>query len=337
MCRVVCAVSWATWPLFTGVFASRVVLCARCPRPLGPCSLLCSLGVFCCVLRVRCPRPLGSCSPVCALVSLCCLCGESLRGAHSSIRTAVFRIQPGLGNLRVCTPPSGRGLFGSRQGLGSLPGAHSSIPTVAVVAWHLPSCLGCGQRRASLACLLAPRSAVCLVRCRRSQCSGRLLPMPWCLSPARGLSPPDLLGGCAGHVDAGRERGSWLEPQAPAEAGALGSLRVVPVRGPATGFSLAGPCGVGLGLRALWWFASVAPPGCGCPFLVRLQPHLTSPCLFYMVAASGGNESSPQSVPLAPPVSPHGRELQPGSLGARPAVGSLQSLPSRFQLRPVTL
>ena len=43
----------------------------------------------------------------------------------------------------------------------------------------------------------------------------------------------------------------------PAEAGALSSLRVVPVRGPAMELSLAGPCGVGLGLRALRWFACV--------------------------------------------------------------------------------
>ena len=84
-------------------------------------------------------------------------------------------------------------------------------------------------------------------------------PTPWCLSPSRGLSPPDLLGGCAGHAEAGRESGSLCLPLAPAEAGALGSLRVVPVRGPAMGLSLAGPSGVGLGLRALRWLARVDP------------------------------------------------------------------------------
>ena len=46
-----CAVSWATWLLFTGVPAR------------------------CVVLRVRCPGPLGSCSPVCPLCPLLCLCG----------------------------------------------------------------------------------------------------------------------------------------------------------------------------------------------------------------------------------------------------------------------
>ena len=76
-------------------------------------------------------------------------------------------------------------------------------------------------------------------------------PLPWWLLPARGLSPPDLLGGCAAHVEAGREQGSLCLPPAPAEAGALGLLRVVPVRGPAMGLSLAGPSGVGFELRAL--------------------------------------------------------------------------------------
>ena len=138
VCRFACAVSWATWLLFTGVPARCVVLCVRCPGPLGSCSpvrplrpLLCSCGVLghlapvhqcarlvcrfacavswatwllftgvptrlCCVVRavswatwllftgvpalsfallVRCPRPLGSCSPVCPLRGLCCVCG----------------------------------------------------------------------------------------------------------------------------------------------------------------------------------------------------------------------------------------------------------------------
>ena len=59
---------------------------------------------------------------------------------------------------------------------------------------------------------------------------------PWCLSPARGLAPPDLLGSCAGSVEAGRGPGSLCLPLASAEAAAVGSLRVVPVRSPAMGF-----------------------------------------------------------------------------------------------------
>ena len=44
----------------------------------------------------------------------------------------------------------------------------------AVAAWHLSVCLGCGRRRASLACLVAPRGAPRLVWSGRSRCSGRL-------------------------------------------------------------------------------------------------------------------------------------------------------------------
>ena len=111
-----CAVSRATWLLFTGVLARCFVLCVRCPGPLGSCSPVCPLGVLCCVcvvlrhlapvhrcarssccvacavswatwllftgvlarffvLCVRCPGPLGSSSPVCPLGGLCRVCG----------------------------------------------------------------------------------------------------------------------------------------------------------------------------------------------------------------------------------------------------------------------
>ena len=116
VCCVACAVSWASWRLFTGVPARCVVLRVRCPGPPGSCSPVCPLGVLCCVcgvlglpapvhrcarsvccvvcavswasrllftgvparcvvLRVRCPGPPGSCSPVCPLGVLCCVCG----------------------------------------------------------------------------------------------------------------------------------------------------------------------------------------------------------------------------------------------------------------------
>ena len=111
-----CAVSWATWLLFTGVLAWFVVLRVRCPGPLDSCSAVRPLGVLCCVrgvlghldpvhrcvplvccfvcavssatwllftgvparcvaLRLRCPGPLGSCSPVRPFGALLCLCG----------------------------------------------------------------------------------------------------------------------------------------------------------------------------------------------------------------------------------------------------------------------
>ena len=115
VCCFACAVSWASWLLFTGVPARCVVLRVRCPGPLGSCSPMCPRGVLCCVcgvlghlapvhrcacsvccfacavswatwllftgvparcvvLRVRCPGPLGSCSPVCPRAVLCCVC-----------------------------------------------------------------------------------------------------------------------------------------------------------------------------------------------------------------------------------------------------------------------
>ena len=65
-----CAVTWATWLLFTGVPAQCVVLSVRCPGPLGSCSPVCPLDVLC----MRCLWPLGFCSLVCRLAVLCCVC-----------------------------------------------------------------------------------------------------------------------------------------------------------------------------------------------------------------------------------------------------------------------
>ena len=47
VCCVKCAVSWATWLLFTGVPAWFVVLHLRCLRPLGSCSPVCPRGLLC--------------------------------------------------------------------------------------------------------------------------------------------------------------------------------------------------------------------------------------------------------------------------------------------------
>ena len=70
----VCAVSWATWLLFTGVPAWYVALRVRCPGPLGSCSLVCPLGRLCRVCGV-----LGHLAPVhrCARSVCCCACAVS--------------------------------------------------------------------------------------------------------------------------------------------------------------------------------------------------------------------------------------------------------------------
>ena len=62
VCGVACAVSLATWLLFTGV------LCVRCRWPLGSSSPVCTLAVFCCVCGVR-----GHLAPVhrCACLVYC--------------------------------------------------------------------------------------------------------------------------------------------------------------------------------------------------------------------------------------------------------------------------
>ena len=136
---------------------------------------------------------------------------------------------------------------------------------VAVVAWHLSSCRGCGRRRASLACLVAPRWCTAPRPVRALSVLRSAFPSLWCLPPPQGLSPPALLASCEGHAEAGREPRSFCLPLARAEARALGALHVVPVRGPAIGLSLAGPSGFGLGLRALRWFGvSGFPYGPSC-------------------------------------------------------------------------
>ena len=68
---VACAVTWATWLLFTGVPARFLVLCVRCPGPLGSCSPVCLLDVLCSVCGV-----LGDLAPVhrCACSVCCAVC-----------------------------------------------------------------------------------------------------------------------------------------------------------------------------------------------------------------------------------------------------------------------
>ena len=180
----------------------------------------------------------------------------TLSGAHSSVRTAAVCSRQGLGTPRSRTRPSGcwlvllgtcsravvRCVLCALSGFAA-PGGRSCLAP-ARVPWLWPAACLSGLPRGSVWCA-APRPVRSLSVLRSA------FPTLWCLSPPRGLAPPALLGGCAGHAEAGRVPGSLCLPLAPAEAVALGSLRVVPVRGPAMGLSLAGPSGVGLGLRAL--------------------------------------------------------------------------------------
>ena len=143
-----------------------------------------------------------------------------MRGAHSSTQTVAICSRQGLGILQALTRPSGRRLFRSRQG------THTSVGTGAGVAWHLSSWRGSlrvvralrvfGTRRSSLfrtcPCALVLPGGVLLrraswLRVVRRASSG---PVALCAPvgfpeavvpfPPRGLSPPALLGGCAGHA-----------------------------------------------------------------------------------------------------------------------------------------
>ena len=74
VCCVSCAVSWATWLLFTGALARCVALRARCPGPLGSCSPVCQavvsrpfVALEACACAVSWPsrRPFTCVRPVC--------------------------------------------------------------------------------------------------------------------------------------------------------------------------------------------------------------------------------------------------------------------------------
>ena len=69
VCCVACVVSWVSCLLFTGVPAWFIVLHLRCPPPLGSCSPVRLLGVFCCVCRVlrHLPPVHRSARPVCCV------------------------------------------------------------------------------------------------------------------------------------------------------------------------------------------------------------------------------------------------------------------------------
>ena len=120
VCFVACAVSLATWLLFTGVPGRCVVLRVRRPWPLGSCSPVCTLTVFCCVSGV-----LDHLAPVhrCARLVCCVACGVFLAtwplftGVHApcavcAVSLATWLLCPGVPARSVvlcvrCPPPLG--------------------------------------------------------------------------------------------------------------------------------------------------------------------------------------------------------------------------------------
>ena len=100
VCIVLCTVSWASWLLFTGVHAPRVVFCVRCPGPPGSCSPVCTLCVRCCVYGV-----LGLLAPVHR-------CARSVRGVACTVSWASWLLFTGVHALCVvlrvrCPGPPG--------------------------------------------------------------------------------------------------------------------------------------------------------------------------------------------------------------------------------------
>ena len=113
VCCFACAVSWASWLLFTGVRTLCVVLCVRCPGPPSSCSPMCPLGLLFCVCGV-----LGLLAPVhrCAR-SVCCVAVRCVAAGRSFVHPdGGYRSRQGLGTLRAHTRPSGRRLFVAGRG-----------------------------------------------------------------------------------------------------------------------------------------------------------------------------------------------------------------------------
>ena len=130
----VCAVSWAAWLLFTGVPARFVVLRLRCPRPLGSCSPVCSLGVLCCICGV-----LGHLAPVhrCARWVCCVACAVSratgLPFTGAPARCVALRARC-PGSLGSCSPVCPLGVLFCLCGvLGHLAPVHRCARAVCCV------------------------------------------------------------------------------------------------------------------------------------------------------------------------------------------------------------
>ena len=135
VCSFVCAVSWASWLLFTGVPAWCVVLRVRCPGPPGSCSPVRPLGVLFCVCGV-----LGLLAPVHRSArSVCCVAcavswASSLLFTSAPARCVVLRVRcPGPPG--PCSPVRPLGVLFCVCGvLGLLAPVHRCARSVCCVA-----------------------------------------------------------------------------------------------------------------------------------------------------------------------------------------------------------
>ena len=138
VCCFACAVSWATWLLFTGVPAQCVVLRVRCPGPLGSCSPVCPRGLLCCVYAVQ-----GLLAPVhrCVRLLCCVACVASwapwppLTGVLA--RCVVLRVRC-PGPLGSCSPVRWLGVLLCVRGVPGLAGGGGARVWACVFAFCSP-------------------------------------------------------------------------------------------------------------------------------------------------------------------------------------------------------
>ena len=172
----VCAVSWASWLLFTGVPTRCVVLRVGCPGSLGSCSPVCPRAMLCSVCGV-----LGLLAPVhrCARAVCCVACAVSwaswllYTGAPAGL--VVLRVRcPGPPGS--CSPVCPRGVLFCVCGvLGLLAPVHRCARSVC--------CFACAVSWGSwlLFTGVPARSVVLRVRC------------PWPLGPCSPVRPLGVL------------------------------------------------------------------------------------------------------------------------------------------------
>ena len=262
-CVCLCGRSSCAPPPLTGMCCVGVCAWARVSEQRRDSWLRCAVWVcvFLCALRLYPAGPgwgvrcgclcLGSglgCAPpfLAELLGCVCRCAPLVVPCHSMLGSVscgsggAWHLFPCRGSLRVVCAAR---VCGTRwpQLLGTSP--RVMVVPCGVPLWH------------------ASRPRVGAPRPVRSGCCHAPVgfPDPVVPFPTRRLAPPDLLGGCAGHVEASREPGALCLLLAAAEAAALGLLHNVHVRGPAMGLSLAGPSRIGPGLRALRWLGCVDP------------------------------------------------------------------------------
>ena len=122
-CCVACAVSGASWLLFTGVLVRCVVWCVRCPRPFGSCSPVCPPGVCCVPCAVSWASWLLFTGVLCACLMCCVLCAVSwatwLLFTGVPVRCVAWCVWCGCGCVLACAIPTSLH-FSSRPRVGAV-------------------------------------------------------------------------------------------------------------------------------------------------------------------------------------------------------------------------